>query len=959
MRSFRWLCALAAIAGAAIGAGPSDWQATLAERRQWWAFQPAKAGEPPIAGKSQHPIDRFIDARLAQTKLEPAPRADRAALIRRLSFALTGLPPAADRVAQFVQDESAEAWGKLVDEMLASPQFGERWARHWMDWVRYADTHGSEGDPPIPNAWQYRDYLIRAFNADVPYDQLVREAIAGDLLAEPRLNAAMGLNESAIGPAQFRFVQHGYKPVDPLDEMERFTENQIDVVGKAFNALTIACARCHDHKFDPVSMRDYYAMAGIFTSSHPGQVMTDAPQELARNVRELEQAKKQIRTAIADVWSRSLSDLPQRLSQWAAGKPKALEHQLLYPYFAVCSNPNPTIAGRWVQVEKELKDEKTKRTEQFKKLAIQQWTPADPGDLKFFALGQAATARPSGGGEFTVETTGPRAIGAVYPAGYFSHRLSTRHGAVYQSSSFTVTTDSMSVRLAGEGGGQARLVVENYPIPGGGIYNQLALPKSLQPGWFTWDLTFWKGYQAHLEIATYDDLTHVNKKADKDSKPEQDGRSAIGLMQVVFHNDGKNNPPQTVFANDLLYGIAVSAAIGKNEDLAALYRTLLMPIIHKWKQGGELDERQAMALNEMMTAGLLPNDLTALESVRLAVESYRKLEGEIPIARRVPGVLETQGADHPILARGDHKHPGDPTPRRYLEVLGSKSYATAQSGRLQLAEDLASPTNPLTTRVIVNRLWHHLFGKGLVATVDNFGRMGEQPTHPELLDWLADRMVREGWSIKRMIRLMVTSETWQRSVVASPLAAETDADNRLWSHMSIRRLEAEAIRDQLLSVAGRLDATMYGPTVDANGPPSKQTRRSIYMVIRRNAPSQFLETFDLPKPFTTIGRRDVTNVPAQSLTLLNDPLVIDAAKNWAIQLIKSDSSSSPAGRINNMYTLALSRSATPVETARTIDYLRALAVERNVADSAVMREVILWQDVAQSLFNIKEFIYLR
>ncbi|MDZ4287104.1 MAG: DUF1549 domain-containing protein, partial [Prosthecobacter sp.] len=250
----------------------TDWSVVLEARKQWWCFQPVSK-QYSLATK---PIDAFIGEKLGVAGLKPAPLADPRTLIRRVAFVLTGMPPTPEEVAEFEQASAGKnhqgALEALVARLLASPRFGERWARHWMDWVRYAETYGSEGDPEIPYAWRYRDYLIRAFNNDVPYPQLLREAIAGDLLPKPRLNAELGLNESALGIGQLRMVLHGFSPTDTLDEMVTFTDNQIDTVTKAFQALTVSCARCHNHKFDAISQADFYSLFGIFTSTHPALI---------------------------------------------------------------------------------------------------------------------------------------------------------------------------------------------------------------------------------------------------------------------------------------------------------------------------------------------------------------------------------------------------------------------------------------------------------------------------------------------------------------------------------------------------------------------------------------------------------------------------------------------------------------------------------------------------------------
>ncbi len=265
----------------------TEWESVLERRKSWWSFQLPKMPPVPAAGVSgsDRPVDRFIDAKLAGNDLVPMKRADKRTLIRRLSFALKGLPPTSDQIEVFLRNEDPGAYEKLVDEYLASPRFGERWARHWMDWIRYAESHGSEGDPMIPNAWRYRDYLIRALNADVPYDQLVREHLAGDLLANPRINTELGLNESAIGPAQLRMVFHGFAPTDALDELVKFSDDQINVVSKAFMGLTVSCARCHNHKFDPISQTDFYSWYGIMTSGRPGMVRVDVSNEKEPEVR--------------------------------------------------------------------------------------------------------------------------------------------------------------------------------------------------------------------------------------------------------------------------------------------------------------------------------------------------------------------------------------------------------------------------------------------------------------------------------------------------------------------------------------------------------------------------------------------------------------------------------------------------------------------------------------------------
>ncbi|MDB6038563.1 MAG: hypothetical protein JWM99_2404, partial [Verrucomicrobiales bacterium] len=307
------------------------WDDKLRARKEWWSFQPVKPASIPAVTNtswSAHPVDRFILAKLEEKNLQPAVGTDKRKLIRRLTFALTGLPPTPSEIDSFLKDASPDSYGRVVDRLLDSVHFGERWARHWMDLVRFAETHGSEGDPDIPEAWRYRDYLIRAFNADLPYNQFIREQIAGDLLPSPRINKEQGFNESILGIAQFRLVEHGFQPVDSQDDQVKVIENQIDVLGKTFEGLTIACARCHDHKFDPISQRDFYALYGILASSRPAEVTIDTPERLRIHREELESIKVRIKKALAEEWKKAAETLAFEMSRDTPGTQRGPDDDL-------------------------------------------------------------------------------------------------------------------------------------------------------------------------------------------------------------------------------------------------------------------------------------------------------------------------------------------------------------------------------------------------------------------------------------------------------------------------------------------------------------------------------------------------------------------------------------------------------------------------------------------------------
>ena len=1253
------------------------WEALLADRKTWWSLQPIRKSDPPAvknAAWSQHPVDHFLLAKMEERGLKPAADADPRTIIRRLTFALTGLPPTPEEVEDFVRDFSAigeeretrrgekrEKEGRLspsptlplahsswrrekaiehaTDRLLATPRFGERWARHWMDLVRYAETHGSEGDPEIPEVWRYRDYLIRAINADVPVDQLIREHIAGDLLPHSRVNRDEQFNESILGTAHLRLVEHGFQPVDTRDEQVKVTDSQIDVAMKAFQGLTVSCARCHDHKFDAISQRDYYALAGIFESSRPAMVVIDPTELLAKNKTELAALKEKIRAALFDAWkdephriaarllaedepdlravaamekinalekqitaleqiargrlsekqnTKNVPTAPHPIARWsfssdARDSAGALHGELLGgaeirngrlvldgkdasfrsaplardlrektleawvslatldqrgggvitvedakggvfdsivfaekepQHWVAGSNnfkrsqnsgspPETAMPGELIHIAATYRTDGTIAVFRNGELYGQPWKSATespitfaagnahillgkrhtPGGKAFFAgeieearlydrslepadilasfragpdanamdsteltkvltpeersrhdaltrdLGVAREAHrtltlgsqekewrgtqidaernpanpfsvwsslhrrtgdemakawselaeatrdksantepagrrwnfsqaggdfaecfhygtgiedaPGACGDFAVLPSGENVLTGLMPAGVATDRISTKHGGMLTTRQFRVETDFISVKAWGGGGAQARLIVDGYPLGTNPIFPRAQLAKD-EPAWLRLDTKYRKGSWAYLEFATGADQTRRENGAQE--------RSWFGVSEIVCHDgDAPLRERESAIAA-LLKGDAPRSA----KEIASRYESAIVISLAAWR-AGSLGESQRLLLDFLIRRELLPTSLaklTRLGAVKPLVAQYRTLEAEIPAARHAPGVLESIASDAALLPRGDHLKPGEPVPRAFLGVFGGPAFQTKQSGRLELALAMTAPQNPLTARVMVNRIWLHLFGRGLVATPDNFGRMGEKPTHPELLDTLAARFAEEDWSLKRMIRFLVTSRAFALSADASPEALDRDGANDLLSHARIQRLEAEAIRDSLLAVSGRMDSTMSGPGL-ANNSTAERQRRSVYLTIRRTALNPFLEVFDAPKPFTTTGRRDATNVPAQSLTLLNDRFVIECARTWADRMVAENADVSPDDRIRRMFATVFAREPAEREISGSKKYLEA------VSTGPLMQSAPAWRDFAQSLFNAKEFIFLR
>ncbi|MEM0897894.1 MAG: PSD1 and planctomycete cytochrome C domain-containing protein [Verrucomicrobiota bacterium] len=947
-------------------ANDNAWPAILERRKQWWSFQPIVEPELPEVRSSDHPVDRFLDARLSESGLDPAPPAEPRVLIRRLSYALTGLPLAPEQMDVAIRAfrskgrDAATKW--LVDGLMKQPQFGEKWARHWMDWIRYAESHGSEGDPDIGNAHLYRDYLIRALNEDIPFDQLVREHIAGDLLEDPRTNRELGVNESLIGTAHWRMVQHGFTPTDALEERVRFNDDKINVFSKAFLGLTVSCARCHDHKFDAISHDDYYALYGIFSSTRPSRVVIDL-EGIARSTRyEMEELKPGIRKMLAEDWLASLDRISEPLSALPAVPGGKLDKN--------------SLEWLWYSLEKQKSlGPPAEKTE-----SVMEWDLRDPEEqAKWFREGVGLDAGSAGAGEFAVAVEEGKALSGVFPSGVYSHFISTKDPARLTSGDFDLE-DEYDLWLLVNGGGNAvvRYVVQNYPRKGT-VYKIAELKDGGKGGagwrWQKFDLTYWKGDSIHIELTTARDGAVEFRDSD---------RSWFGIREARLAPKGTPAPKvERLHFEPVLDSFARTPG-GENRRVVA-FRMAVERSVNAWKEG-EATDAQAEFLQRLLGEGILSNDLKDLPAAAPIIEKYRALEASLPVPTRVPGLAEWSGSDHPLYDRGNHKQPAHLVSRRFLEAVDPEPYKSARSGRLELAEDVLRADNPFTRRVIVNRIWHHLFGQGIVPTVDNFGRLGEKPSHPELLDYLAMRFSSgDEWSLKSLIRFLVLSDAWQRDSLPSELAKSLDPGNRLLSHFSVRRLEAEAIRDTLLAVSGQLDQEMYGPPILGGTP-----RRSVYMRIKRNNLDPFLSAFDAPTPFSTKGRRDSTNVPAQSLMLLNDPFVINASKKLAERAEKDEPPGDDVARARRLWLLALGREPDSVENQMIADFVATLRakegespaelvltdneiaqsqtkVESRIEVRELRRDALLatkeesheWFELAHALVNTKEFIYVR
>ena len=871
----------------------SKWIDQGAEYKTHWALI------PPESPSDQATIDAFLQANIEKSGIEPAALTSRASLIRRASYVLTGLPPSPMAVEAFEKDESPEAYERVLDTLLASPAFGERWARHWMDLVRYSEAKGHEFDFTIQGAWQYRDYLIRAFNEDVPYDQFVLEHLAGDVLKEPRRNSKEGFNESAIGTAYLALGEGKHSPVDTrIDEAERI-DNIIDVTTKTFQGLTVACARCHDHKFDPIPTTDYYSLYGIIESARFTPVPILSEGYLA-GLGSLIDFNKTLRLDIANRWQSSLDMVPAIPASMTKNLP----------------TDRDTTAS-W-----ELLGD-------FREGELDGW----------FVDGAAFEGGTSHGPPVIEDARLVQLSEGVASSRHISKGIP---GAL-RSPTFTIAHDTITVMAKGYKSA-LRLVVDNFQLIRAPIHGELDQELSsdeLKPYRFPLDL--WQGHKAYIEllVGTYDQTQFLTDRH----------------MLVV---------------NDSSY-FEIAYAVAHNEDAPSLPRrefeeAPLPQSVSAWA-AQKASPAQVSAINQALESGELERPL--LNDI---VSQGQEIKQAMPAAEFFIGMTEGDVVTSAVFGRGNYKAPvGDPVPHRFLTALDptGSTFNKTPSGRLEFAEAIIDPANPLTARVMANRLWHHVFGRGIVETVDNFGGQGSLPTHPELLDYLALRFVELNWSMKSMLREILLSEAFQRSTQVPENAAELDPSNLLLSHYPVRRLEAEAMRDGILAVSGALDTTMFGPPVPihltefmtgrgqpaVNGPLDGDGRRSIYIAIRRNFLSPMMLAFDMPIPFSTFGARNSSNVPAQSLTLLNDAFVAEQAVHWGDALVEQPHLDI-ADRVRHIYLRALSRLPDPNELQEAQAFIGTEAEALGLRSIEIMHAAELWAAYCHVVFNQKEFIYM-
>ncbi|MFL5342532.1 MAG: DUF1549 and DUF1553 domain-containing protein, partial [Gemmataceae bacterium] len=751
--------------------------------RKFWSFQPLSPTAPPAvanAGWAQTPIDAFILAKLEAAKLQPVRPADKRELIRRATFDLIGLPPTPGEVEGFLHDDSSDAFAKVVDRLLRSPHYGERWGRHWLDVARYAEDQAHTfAVKPYTEAYRYRDWVIAAFNEDLLFDQFVKYQLAADLmdLSEPeRLKHLPALGFLGLGAQYYKNSDAAKAAADELDD-------RVDTVCRGFLGLTVSCARCHDHKFDPIPTQDYYSIAGVFSCTK----LATLPLAPAAEAKRYDEFQKKL-TDADEVVKKAL-----RSERAAAAAPLAAQ------------------AAKYMFAVWQL---------QAKRLGDASWTPAQQAKVS--------------------------------------------------------EVDSVTLNR-----------------------------------WV-------KFLDGNIKAAALDGW----RKLPRPAKPADSDSAAACKVAEEFQKS-----LQTILAE--------SAAATPNKQKADLLTALfgdkgIFPLPDE-ELRKKMPEPRRKEFDQMQA------DLKDLQ---------KKAPPPLP---QTHAVVENGSTDLHVYVRGNPAKPGEVAPRRFLHILAGEeppAFKTG-SGRRELAESITS--SPLSVRVFVNRIWQEHFGRGLVGTASNFGHLGERPTHPELLDWLAARFLASGGSVKALHRDIMLSAVYQLSSDRDERNESVDADNRLLWRMNRRRLDVEAWRDAMLAVSGKLDQTMGGPTVDLSA--GSNRRRTVYAKISRHNLDGLLRLFDFPDANITAERRTNTTVPQQQLFVLNSPFAVEQAKALAARV--QAESADETGRAQRLFALAYGRPATAVEVEMAQQYLTA-------ADPPAEKTAIKltrWERLAQVVLESNEFLY--
>ncbi len=793
---------------------------SVADGKKFWSFVPISNPDvPEVKDKNwvKTPIDAFVLAKLEENDLQPALRASKTTLIRRVTFDLIGLPPTPKEIKVFVTDKSPEAFEKVVERLLNSPQYGVRWGRHWLDVVRYADSNGMDENLAFGNAWRFRDYVIDSFTQDQPFDRFLIEQLAGDLLPEANRKTITATGFLSLGAKVLAEPDREKLAMDTIDE-------QLEAVGKAFLGMSFGCVRCHNHKFDPIMQADYYALGAIFKGT---KTFGDSNTGAIKHWHEHSFATKEELESLKKI----NAEIAKKKSAASSFKTKATA---------------------------KLRGESRKKATEYLLAAVQFDTAASLKQVQDIAEPLGLHAR-------------------------ILHHCRL-HLEFHRDDPFFAKWHELNAKQDVAG-------IKHHYEP---LFEE-------------------------AEIAF-----QAAKKKDAKAKKLDDAR--LEPVRAALYD---------------LYGFL------------------------------EVPAKPEFAFDQEM-----------LNEYYRLMEEARILESNAPDETAAMAVADGEvQKELPIHIRGSHRNLGKPVAREFPEVMRTSLvrpvFRSDQSGRLELARWMASTSHPLTSRVYVNRIWRWHFGAGIVKTTDNFGKIGSEPTHPELLDWLARRFMETGWSTKQMHRLILSSNVYQmrsqtsHEQAAVILAKKVDPENNLLWEFRIQRLEAEQLRDAVLAASDRLDTSLGGKTVplrnrqfvfnhtSVDHTKYDSLRRAVYLPVIRNNLYTLFEQFDFPDPTTPTGNRNATTVAPQALLMLNSPLILDSADALAIALIKQ--AVPDVEKIKVAYLKTVGREPTEQESKRAIDFIQGISglAMLDAARVDPVQKQRAWSLFCQALFSSNEFIYVK
>jgi cytochrome c553 len=874
------------------------------EDRRFWSFRPlAHSPAPPPS------IDRFLKAKLDASGLVPNPPADRRTLIRRASFDLVGLPPSPEAVEAFVNDPSPDGFEKVVDRLLASPAYGERWARHWLDLARFAESHGYEHDYDRPTAFHYRDFVVRALNEDMPYDRFVKLQVAGDEIepTNPQALMATGFLAAGVHSTQITANTAEKERYDELDDMAA-------TLGTSMLGLTVGCARCHDHKYDPIPTRDYYKLVATFTTTVRAEVELDLdPEKTRRHRDEYEQGHARV----VENRDRFLAEqLPARFETWLKTDPKISR-------------------TRWMTLEADRLTSKAGA-----KFAKQK-------DGSYLATGPNPETD-----IYTFEAKTPlRGITAIKLEALADRSMVKRGPGRASNGNFALS--DLKVTAKGTDGPPVpvKLVRPRATFEQNGLPVAAALDDDIHSAWAV-DPQVGKDQAAVFEFESPVDI--------------EDGASLTITLTFACNTGHTIGRPRISITTE------TGAVPIEGESMALAQMIQLEEAIKSTSENRSPEQRAALLDHfrkidtEMVVLDRSVKDSEAKAPKPSLTKILIASEGVTPLR------LHTQGADFfektYLLKRGDLAQKQGEIGSGFLQVLTSANESESHWAapppagskqsyrRTALANwltDNSAGAGNLLARVIVNRLWQHHFGRGIVATPSDFGTQGEKPTHPELLDFLASELIREGWRLKPIHRLILLSGAYQQSTRFDESKAKIDPDNLLRWRNTPRRLEAEAIRDAMLSVSGMLDARMFGPgSLDES-----MNRRSLYFTVKRSHLIPIMTLFDAPDALQGLGQRSSTTVAPQALALLNNPRIRAYAQAFA-KRVRPAAEVSIETAIDRAYRLALARPPAPDELTEDIAFVKSQAETYKAAGHAEA-ELAALADFCQALMGLNEFVYVE